>query len=124
MNNENKFDIVTCMEVLEHVDDVTAVIRDIKKKLKVNGLFIGSTINKTIISLVTAIFFAENILNLVPKGTHQWKRFIKPSYLKKNLIIENFNHIKFEGLFYNPLFNKWKFIKNKSVNYIFSAKLK
>ena len=124
INNDNKFDIITCMEVLEHVDDVTAIIQDIKKKLKVNGLFIGSTINRTIISLVTAIFFAENILNLVPKGTHQWKRFIKPSYLKKNLIIENFNHIKFEGLFYNPLFNKWKFIKNKSVNYIFSAKLK
>ena len=124
MNNKNKFDIITCMEVLEHVDDITTVIRDIKEKLKGDGLFIGSTINRTIISFITAIFFAENVMNLVPKGTHEWKKFIKPSYLKKKLIIENFSHIRLEGLFYNPLFNRWKFIKNKSVNYIFSAKLK
>ena len=52
------------------------------------------------------------------------EKFIKPSYLKKNLIIEDFSHIRFKGLFYNPLFNNWKFINNQSVNYIFSAKLK
>ena len=124
INNKTKFDIITCMEVLEHVDDVTTVLKDIKKKLKKNGLFVGSTINKTLTSYITAIFFAENVMNLIPKGTHQWKKFIRPSHLKKNLIIENFGHIRFKGLFYNPLFNNWKFIKNKNVNYIFSAKLK
>lgn len=124
INNGEKFDIITCMEVLEHVDDVSTILQGIKKKLKKNGLFIGSTINKTLISYFTAIFLAENVLNLVPKGTHEWKKFIKPSYLKKNLIIENFSHIRFKGLFYNPLFNSWKFINNQSVNYIFSAKLK
>ncbi len=124
MNSEEKFDIITCMEVLEHVDDVSTVLQGIKKKLKKNGLFIGSTINKTLTSYITAIFLAENVLNLVPKGTHEWKKFIKPSYLKKNLIIEDFSHIRFKGLFYNPLFNNWKFINNKLVNYIFSAKLK
>ena len=124
INNEEKFDIITCMEVLEHVDDVSTVLQGIKKKLKKNGLFVGSTINKTLTSYITAIFLAENVLNLVPKGTHEWKKFIKPSYLKKNLIIEDFSHIRFKGLFYNPLFNNWKFINNQSVNYIFSAKLK
>ena len=64
------------------------------------------------------------MLNLVPKGTHEWKKFIKPSYLKKNLIIEDFSHVRIKGLFYNPLLNNWKFINNQSVNYIFSAKLK
>ena len=54
----------------------------------------------------------------------QRKKFIKPSYLKKNLIIKDFSHIRFKGVFYNPLFNNWKFINNQNVNYIFSAKLK
>jgi len=124
LNNEDKFDIITCMEVLEHVDDISAVLIGLKKKLKKNGLFVGSTINKTFTSYITAIFLAENVISLIPKGTHEWKKFIKPSYLKKNLIIQDFCHIRFKGLFYNPLFNNWKFIKNKSVNYIFSAKLK
>ena len=124
INNNEKFDIITCMEVLEHVDDVSAVLQDIKKKLKKNGLFVGSTINRTLTSYFTAIFLAENVMNLVPKGTHQWKKFLKPSYIKKNLIIEDFSNIRFKGLFYNPLFNNWKFINNKLVNYIFSAKLK
>ena len=124
IDNQEKFDIITCMEVLEHVDDVSTVLQGIKKKLKKNGLFVGSTINKTLTSYITAIFLAENVLNLVPKGTHEWKKFIKPSCLKKNLIIEDFSHIRFKGLFYNPLFNNWKFINNQSVNYIFSAKLK
>ena len=124
INSEEKFDIITCMEVLEHVDDVLIVLQDIKRKLKKNGLFVGSTINKTLTSYITAIFLAENVLNLVPKGTHEWKKFIKPSYLKRNLIIEDFSHTRFKGLFYNPLFNNWKFINNQSVNYIFSARLK
>ena len=124
IDNQEKFDIITCMEVLEHVDDIFTVLQGIKKKLKKNGLFVGSTINKTLASFITAIFLAENVLNLVPKGAHEWEKFIKPSYLKKNLIIEDFSHIRFKGLFYNPLFNNWKFINNQSVNYIFSAKLK
>ena len=124
INSEEKFDIITCMEVLEHVDDVSTILQDIKRKLKKNGLFVGSTINKTLTSYITAIFLAENVLNLVPKGTHEWKKFIKPSYLKRNLIIEDFSHTRFKGLFYNPLLNNWKFINSQSVNYIFSARLK
>ena len=85
---------------------------------------LGLQLIKLLHLTITAIFLAENVLNLVPKGTHEWKKFIKPSYLKKNLIIEDFSHIRFKGLFYNPLFNNWKFINNQSVNYIFSAKLK
>ena len=55
------------MEVLEHVDDVSIVLQGIKRKLKKNGLFVGSTINKTLTSYITAIFLAENVLNLVPR---------------------------------------------------------
>ncbi len=123
-NSKNKFDVVTCMEVLEHVENIDLVLEHIKKNLKSGGLLIGSTINKNLISLISAIFLAENILKIVPKKTHEWKKFIKPNYLKKQLLIKNFFDLTFDGLFYNPFLNSWKKIENKSVNYIFSAKLK
>ena len=61
------------MEVLEHIDSVDALITTVRKLLKPKGNFIGSTINKTMISYLLAILFAENILNIVPKETHDWK---------------------------------------------------
>lgn len=121
--SSQKFDVITCMEVLEHVDDVQVVLKKIKSNLKKDGLFIGSTINRTFFSYVFAILFAENILKIVPKSTHEWRKFIKPSYLKKILIYEDFKFIDLKGMSYNPLSNRWKFKKDKSINYIFSAKL-
>ena len=64
------------MEVLEHVENVEMLISKVKKLLKPKGKFIGSTINKTINSYLLAIFMAENILEIVPKETHSWKKFI------------------------------------------------
>ena len=121
--SSEKFDVITCMEVLEHVEDVQAVLKKIKLNLKKNGLFIGSTINKTFFSYIFAILFAENILKIVPKNTHEWKKFIKPNNLKKILIYEDFKLIDFKGTSYNPLLNSWKYKQDKSINYIFSAKL-
>jgi len=123
LKNSQKFDVITCMEVLEHVDDVQIVLKKIKSNLKKDGLFIGSTINKTFFSFIFAILFAENILKIVPKNTHEWKKFIKPSHLKKILIYEDFKFIDFKGTSYNPLLNRWKFKQDKSINYIFSARL-
>ena len=85
---------------------------------------IGSTINKTMSSFLLAIFLAENILNIVPKKTHSWKKFIKPNNLKKKLILSDFEDINFQGVIFNPLKNSWKVIRNVSVNYMFSSKLK
>ncbi len=122
--SSQKYDVITAMEVLEHVEDLNLVINNIKKNLNKNGIFIGSTINKTLSSYIFAIWIAENIMKLVPKKTHNWKDFIKPNNLKKKLILNNFKNINFQGVIYNPLSNDWKMIDNCGVNYMFSAKLK
>ena len=83
INLNEKFDVILCMEVLEHVENVEMLISKVNKLLKPKGKFIGSTINKTINSYLLAIFMAENILEIVPKETHSWKKFIKPNFLKK-----------------------------------------
>ena len=123
INFDNKFDVVVCMEALEHLDDIETLIKKVKTSLKPKGKFIGSTINKTANSYLQAIFFAENILNIVPKETHSWKKFIKPNNLKKKLIFNNFSKIKFQGAQFNPLKNEWTLVRNLSVNYMFSSEL-
>ena len=124
INFDEKFDIILCMEVLEHLNNIDMLITKVKELLNPKGIFIGSTINKTISSFFLAIFLAENILNIVPKKTHSWKKFIKPNNLKKRLILSDFEDINFQGVIFNPLKNSWKVIKNVSVNYMFSSKLK
>ena len=86
-----KFDIITCMEVLEHVDDVANVISLSQKLLTKNGYFFGSTINKSLSSYFLALFVAENILKLVPKGTHEWRKLLRPNHLKKLFLQNNFH---------------------------------
>ena len=124
INFDEKFDIILCMEVLEHLNNIDMLINKVKELLNPKGIFIGSTINKTMSSFLLAIFLAENILNIVPKKTHSWKKFIKPNNLKKRLILSDFEDINFQGVIFNPLKNSWKAIRNVSVNYMFSSKLK
>jgi len=71
------------------LNDIETLIKKVKESLKPDGKFIGSTINKTFNSYFQAIFFAEKILNIVPEGTHSWKKFVKPNNLKKKLVILN-----------------------------------
>ncbi len=121
---EEKFDIITCMEVIEHVKDLKSLLIGIRNNLKPNGLFVGSTINKTLISYFSTIFLAENILKIVPKNTHQWDDYVKPNVLKKELIFQNFENFFFQGVIYNPINKSWKLINNCSINYMFSCYLK
>jgi 2-polyprenyl-6-hydroxyphenyl methylase/3-demethylubiquinone-9 3-methyltransferase len=115
------FDIVTCMEVLEHVDDVGQIISFSNDLLKKNGIFFGSTINKTLSSYLFAIFFAENVLQIVPRGTHEWKKFLKPNYIKKKLLENGFNDFQVQGVNYDPFKNSWSFSERASINYMFFA---
>jgi len=120
---QKKFDIITCMEVLEHVDSVDLLIKKSRESLNNGGFFVGSTINQTITSYLTAIFFAENILKIVPKNTHEWNKFIRPNKLKKLLLTNEFSNIKFQGVFYNFLKKKWNYVNTEKINYLFSSKL-
>ena len=118
---KKKFDVITCMEVIEHEENLENFIFNLKKNLKPGGVLIGSTINKSLSSYMFAKFLAEYVLKIVPIGTHQWRMFIKANYLKKKLFSQGFSKIDFQGVIYNPLINKWKLINSCKINYMFVA---
>jgi len=118
-----KFDIVLMFEVLEHLDNWKKTIKNIKKNLNKNGIIIISTINRNLISKLFAINIAENILNWIPKGTHDYNKLIKPEELKKTLSKENLHFKNIKGLVFDPLNQEWKLSKNYMINYFCSASL-
>ncbi len=119
--NMKNFDIITCMEVLEHVENFEHIISKSKNILKKNGLFFGSTINKTFASYIFALFFAEKILKIVPRGTHDWNKLVKPNYLKKVFLLNGFSDFQINGTIYNPFNNLWRYTNLSKINYMFSA---
>ena len=118
---DEKFDIILMFEVLEHLDNWKKTIKKIKKNLNKNGLVIISTINRNLLSKMFAINIAENILNWIPKGTHDYNKLIKPEELKKILLKEKFNFNNIKGLVFNPLNREWKLSKNYMINYFCTA---
>ncbi|MEY8714025.1 bifunctional 2-polyprenyl-6-hydroxyphenol methylase/3-demethylubiquinol 3-O-methyltransferase UbiG [Francisella philomiragia] len=120
--NDNKFDIVTCMEMLEHVPDPESIIASISKLIKKDGLFFASTLNRNIKSYLLSIVAAEHILKMVPQGTHQYTKFIKPYELIKTAEKYGFSAIEIAGVHYNPITDSFKLGKNTDVNYIVAFK--
>lgn len=122
-NATEKFDLITCMDMIEHVDNIEEIIGCIRKLLKHNGLLFISTINRNLLSYVGAILFAEYIFKLIPIGMHRYQKFIKPSELTKILSDYNFDIINLSGIQYNPLTrNSSLSTKNVAINYILVAK--
>ena len=118
-----KFDCIVCSEVLEHVGDLEGFLRDATSLLKKSGLFFFSTINKTLKARFLAIFMAEDILRLVPRGAHEYEKFIKPSrlvgLLKQNKIeAEEIKGMSLNHLSLNSLKMDFKLSRDTSVNYI------
>ena len=120
---EEKFDIILMFEVLEHLDNWKKTIKNIKKNLNKNGIIVISTINRNLFSKLFAINIAENILNWIPKGTHDYNKLIKPEELKKTLSKENFHFNNIKGLVFDPLNREWKLSKNYMINYFCTASL-
>ncbi len=120
---DEKFDIILMFEVLEHLDNWKKTIKNIKKNLNKNGLIIISTINRNLLSKLFAINIAENILNWIPKGTHDYNKLIKPEELKNTLSKENFQFNNIRGLVFDPLNREWKLSKNYMINYFCTANL-
>jgi len=118
---DEKFDVIIMFEVLEHLNNWKQTIKKIKKNLNQNGIIIISTINRNLISKLFAISIAENILNWIPKGTHDYNKFIKPEELKITLSKENFHLNNIKGLVYYPLRREWKLSKNYMINYFCTA---
>lgn len=94
---DNTFDIVTCVDVLEHVNDVPLVIAEISRILKPNGLFLFDTINRNFQSRLVMIWLMEILLGEISKGIHDWKKFIKPEELIELLNRNKFYDIEIKG---------------------------
>ena len=116
------FDIVTCLEVLEHVPDPKNLVKTCTELLKPGGLLFLSTINKNPRSWITAIVGAEYIFNILPKGTHEFKKFIKPSELASYIRNANAELIETKGMFYNPITHKANLNNDLGVNYLMYAR--
>ena len=112
------FDIIVCAEVLEHVDDLKGFLRDSLSMLKPGGLFFFGTINKTMKARLFAIFVAEDLLNMVPKGTHDYNRFVRPSILKQILEEDGVEIEELKGMTYDPLKLEFKISNDTTVNYL------
>jgi 2-polyprenyl-6-hydroxyphenyl methylase/3-demethylubiquinone-9 3-methyltransferase len=117
-----KFDIILCLEVIEHVEDFKYFIKTAFNCLGRNGIIILSTINKSYLSYITTILLAEKVFKLVPSDTHSWNMYIRPDEIlnladESNLVLD-----KLKGLAAIPTFNgfKWVRINNTKVNYIIS----
>ncbi len=120
--NKERFDVVTCLEAIEHVPDPNQLVKTCSNLCKKDGDIFFSTINRNPKSFLFAIVGAEYILNLLPKGTHEYVKFIKPSEL--TTMMENNGLVVKEltGMSYNPLTKNYWLGKNVDVNYLIHAK--
>jgi len=115
---EEKFDVILNMEVIEHVADVDLFLKSCAALLKPNGMMFIATINRTPKAFALAIIGAEYVLRLLPRGTHDWKKFLKPSEI--NAVLEPLQ-IKLQhmtGVNYNPLSGNFKTTDDLSINYM------
>jgi 2-polyprenyl-6-hydroxyphenyl methylase / 3-demethylubiquinone-9 3-methyltransferase len=113
----NKYQIILALEIIEHVEDVEFFIKTCTQLLEANGLIIFSTINQTITSFLQSIVAAEYILQWLPKGTHSWKKFIKPSYIHKHAIDNQLKLLEIKGLGYSLFNRNWHLKDDISNNY-------
>ena len=118
----NKYDIILNLEVIEHVNNQKLFISKSCKLVNRGGLIFVATINKTIFSIIFAKYLAEYVLGFLPKGTHDWKKFLTPEDIYAMLLKNNFEIVESIGVNYKVLSDKWVKSKNMEANYIVSAK--
>lgn len=113
-----RFDAVIAMEVVEHVADVESFLKSCRKLLKPGGVFIFSTLSKTPKAYFLAILGAEYVMRWLPKGTHQYGKFLKPSQMARRLKAVGLEPQDFTGFVFNPLKREWQLSpRDLSVNY-------
>ena len=116
-----RFDVVLAMEVVEHVVDVPAFVATCASMVKPGGLLVMATLNRTLKSFALAIVGAEYILRWLPRGTHQWDKFVKPVELETAIENSGLNVIGERGVIYNPLADRWQLASDMDVNYMLAA---
>jgi len=118
-NKKKKFDVVLALEVVEHVDNIEEFIKFTTKCLKKDGILLIATLNRTISAYVKAIIGAEYLLRWLPVGTHDWRKFLKPSQINDMVLKQgDFKLLEEKGFDYNIFNDNWKLTDNLDVNYI------
>lgn len=117
----DKFDIVTCMEMLEHVPSPESVIAACASLVKPGGIVFFSTLNRTLKAYAFAVVGAEYILNLLPKGTHHYEKFIQPAEMANWIRKHDLDLTDLSGMSYNPLINDAELVSDLKVNYLLCA---
>jgi 2-polyprenyl-6-hydroxyphenyl methylase/3-demethylubiquinone-9 3-methyltransferase len=121
MDARERFDIVLAMEVVEHVVDVGAFLDRCAAVLKPGGLMVVSTLNRTWKSFALAIVGAEYVLRWLPRGTHQWDKFVTPEELTHHLERNRLNITEQAGVVYSPFADRWSTSSDMDVNYMVVA---
>lgn len=119
---DNQYDVITCLEMLEHVPDPASFIKRLTQHLKPQGHLFISTINRTSKAYLYTIIGAEYLLKIIPKNTHDYKKYIKPSELSSMIRASHMKINDLQGLHYNPLSRKAWLDKGIEVNYLAVAK--
>jgi len=114
----DRFDVVTCMELLEHVPDPASVVGACATLARPGGLVVFATINRNPKSYAFAILGAEYVLKLLPRGTHDWAKFIRPSELAGFARRAGLDAVGLAGMAYNPLTREFRIVQDTSVNYL------
>jgi 2-polyprenyl-6-hydroxyphenyl methylase/3-demethylubiquinone-9 3-methyltransferase len=118
VDERQQFDAVVCLEVVEHVPDVGAFVKTCAELVRPGGLLVLSTINRTLKSYALAIVAAEYVLGWLPRGTHQWDRFVTPDELARYLAAAGLTPPRFSGMAYAPLRDAWRLADDTDVNYL------
>jgi 2-polyprenyl-6-hydroxyphenyl methylase/3-demethylubiquinone-9 3-methyltransferase len=116
-----RFDVVLAMEVVEHVADVALFVKRCAEMVKPGGLMIAATINRTLKSFALAIVGAEYVLRWLPRGTHQWDKFVTPNELEAALARQGLAVSDETGVIYNLLADRWQISSDMDVNYMLTA---
>ena len=122
-NIKTKYDVVLALEIIEHVENPAEFVKSISKLVKSGGLVIFSTLNRTPKSFALGIVAAEYVMRIVPRGTHSWRRFVKPSELARHMRATGMEPKNVSGLVLSPLSGEFKISENDTaVNYLMSAR--
>ena len=116
-----RFDIVLAMEVVEHVADLSLFVRRCAEMVKPGGLMIAATLNRTLKSFALAIVGAEYVLRWLPRGTHQWDKFVTPNELEAMFERHGLRVIDETGVIYDLLADRWQLSTDMDVNYMVVA---
>jgi len=116
------FDVVTCMEMLEHVPDPASILAACAATVKPGGWVFLSTLNRNTKSYLFAILGAEYVLNMLPRGTHEWAKFIRPHELARHARQAGLETVQIMGMTYNPFTKVYRLEQDTDVNYLMACR--